>query len=74
MTIKELYDDVVSQIAILDKEIEYTKGKREALNGIRLDLFNMIDEQESYGEICVQCNKCGRFGNIEEDKDGTKEN
>ena len=44
MTIKELYEQIVVEMAEIDKSIEYLKGKREALNGIRLDLWNMIDE------------------------------
>ena len=45
MTIKEMYEQIVSEINDLDKGIEYMKGKREALNGVRLDLFGMIKEQ-----------------------------
>ena len=33
-------------------------------NGVSKDCKN---KKESYGEICVRCNKCGRF-----DKDGTR--
>lgn len=40
--------------------------------------FSVADDcknlEDSYGEICVRCNKCGRFGNIEEDKNVIKEN
>lgn len=32
-------------------------------HGVSKDCKN---KEESYGEVCVQCNKCGRF-----DKDGT---
>lgn len=46
MTINELYQSIVNEIAEFDKAIEYMKGKREALNGVRLDLRNMIDEQK----------------------------
>lgn len=46
---QELYQRVVNEIAELDKSIEYMKGKREALNGIRLDLRSMIDEESKDG-------------------------
>lgn len=46
MTIKDLYDDVVKQIADIDAGMEYMKGKREALNDIRLDLYSMIKEND----------------------------
>lgn len=45
MTIEDLYQQIVNEIAEFDKAIEYMKGKREALNSVRLDLRNMIDEQ-----------------------------
>ena len=45
MTIKDLYQSIVNDMAELDKSIEYLKGKREALNSIRLDLRSMIEEQ-----------------------------
>lgn len=39
--------------------------------GVREDCKNL---KESYGEICVKCNKCGRFNKhdsqIEADKEG----
>ena len=44
MTIKDLYQSIVNDMTELDKSIEYLKGKREALNSIRLDLRSMIDE------------------------------
>ena len=46
MTTKDLYQSIVNDIADLDKSIEYLKGKREALNGVRLDLKSMIDDME----------------------------
>ena len=46
MTINELYQSIVNEIAEFDKAIEYMKGKREALNGVRLDLFQMLNESE----------------------------
>ena len=48
MTIAELYQDVINQITDIDKSIEYLKGKREALNGIRLDLYGIIDDMEKW--------------------------
>lgn len=50
MTIKEMYEQIVAEINDLDKGIEYMKGKREALNGVRLDLFQMIENQEAVKE------------------------
>ena len=50
MTINELYQSIVNEIAEFDKAIEYMKGKREALNGVRLDLFQMLNESEDNNE------------------------
>lgn len=38
---------------------------------VREDCKNLM---ESYGEICVQCNKCGRFGEeVEEEQEQNNE-
>ena len=50
MTIRELYEDVKNQMVEMDKGIEYMKGKREALNSVRLDLFSMIEEMDKVKE------------------------
>ena len=39
--IQMLYDEYVNEIHKLDKQIAELKGKREAYNEIRLDLFTL---------------------------------
>lgn len=46
MIIKELYDEYVCRIQEIDKEIARLQGKREVYSNIRLDLYNIIQEQE----------------------------
>ena len=45
MTIKQLYDNIVRNINETDKMSEYLRGKRDAYNDVRLDLFNMIQQE-----------------------------
>lgn len=44
MTIKQLYDNVVRNINETEKMSEYLRGKHDAYNDVRLDLFNMIQQ------------------------------
>lgn len=44
MTIKQLYDNIVRNINETDKMSEYLRGKRDAYSDVRLDLFNMIKQ------------------------------
>lgn len=45
MTIKQLYDNIVRNINETDKMSEYLRGKHDAYNDVRLDLFNMIQQE-----------------------------
>lgn len=45
MTTKQLYDNIVRNINEIDKMSEYLKGKRDAYSDVRLDLFNMIQQE-----------------------------
>lgn len=49
--IEQLYNNIVRDINETDKKLEYLRGKRDAYNGVRLDLFNMIqqDNEEKDG-------------------------
>ena len=44
--IQMLYDEYVNEIHTLDKKIAELKGKREAYNEIRLDLFNELEKDK----------------------------
>lgn len=44
--IQMLYDQYVNEIHKLDKQIAELKGKREAYNEIRLDLFNELEKNK----------------------------
>lgn len=44
ITIKQLYDNIVRNINEIDKMSEYLRGKHDAYNDVRLDLFNMIQQ------------------------------
>lgn len=44
--IQILYDEYVNEIHKLDKQIAELKGKREAYNEIRLDLFNELENDK----------------------------
>jgi hypothetical protein len=44
MNIQKLYDEYVNEIHKIDIQIAELKGKREAYNGIRLDLFNELEK------------------------------
>lgn len=44
MTIKQLYDNIVRSINETDKMSEYLRGKHDAYNDVRLDLFDMIQQ------------------------------
>lgn len=45
MTIKQLYDNIVRNINETDKMSEYLRGKHDAYNDVRLDLFNIIQQE-----------------------------
>lgn len=47
--IEQLYNEIVRNINGTDKMAEYWKGKHDAYNDIRLDLFNMI-QQDNNGQ------------------------
>ncbi len=49
--VEQLYNDIVRNINETDKKIEYLRGKHDAYNDVRLDLFNMIqqDNEEKDG-------------------------
>lgn len=47
MSIEQLYNDIVRNINETDKMAEYWKGKHDAYNDIRLDLFNMIQQDNN---------------------------
>ncbi len=42
--IEQLYNDIVKNINETDKMSEYLRGKHDAYNEVRLDLFNMIQQ------------------------------
>lgn len=44
--IQKLYDEYVNEIHKIDIQIAELKGKREAYNGIRLDLFNELEKDK----------------------------
>ena len=48
--IQMLYDEYVNKKHKLDKEIAELKGKREAYNEIRLDLFNELEKDKEQKE------------------------
>lgn len=48
--IQMLYDEYVYKIHELDKQIAELKGKREAYNNIRLDLFNELEKNKEREE------------------------
>ena len=52
--IQKLYDEYVSEIHKIDIQIAELKGKREAYNGIRLDLFNELDKDHT-------CHTCKHY-------------
>ena len=52
-----------------DKGIGMITGENPAMMYFHVDISPMDgckNLMESYGEICVRCNKCGRFGRGEE--------
>lgn len=46
MDIQKLYNEYVKEIHKIDIQIAELKGKREAYNGIRLDLFNELEKDK----------------------------
>ena len=48
--IQMLYDEYVNEIHKLDTQIAELKGKREAYNEIRLDLFNELEKDKEQEE------------------------
>ena len=48
--IKDLYDYTVREIDKIDKEMEHLRGKREAYNDLRLELFNLIHNTKDESE------------------------
>ena len=48
--IQMLYDKYVNEIHKLDKQIAELKGKREAYNEMRLDLFNELEKDKEQKE------------------------
>ena len=48
--IQMLYDEYVNEIHKIDIQIAELKGKREAYNGIRLDLFNELKKDKEQEE------------------------
>ena len=67
MTVKALYDDVVKQISDIDKSIEYLKGKRESLSGIRLDLYDMLLNEKPFDELMAKYCKEHHMVIVDED-------
>ena len=48
--IQMLYDEYVNEIHKIDIQIAELKGKREAYNEIRLDLFNELEKDKEQEE------------------------
>lgn len=46
MDIQKLYDEYVSEIHKIDIQIAELRGKREAYNEMRLDLFNELEKDK----------------------------
>lgn len=50
MDIQKLYDEYVNEIRKIDIQIAELRGKREAYNEIRLDLFNELEKDKEQEE------------------------